>query len=61
MSSLFLSNFKEIAMELSLTKSLFLSNFKEIAMELSLANLVRDNSVIILVEFEGNRDGIVPR
>ena len=28
-------------------------------MELFLANLARDNSVAILVEFEGNSDGIV--
>ena len=31
--------------------SLFFSNFREIATELSLANLARDNSVTILVEF----------
>ena len=64
--SLFLSNFEEIATELSLTNltrdnsvTIFVE-FEVIATELSLANLDRDNSVTIFVEFEGNSDGIVP-
>ena len=61
--SLYLSNFKELATELSLDnlardnfitiliEFLFLSNFEEIATELSLTKLAMDNSVTILVQF----------